>query len=97
MKKILVIFIALFITTNVYALEPTEKFYVNDYADILSDETEDFIFENSRILDENTTAQIVVITVKDLENKSIEEYATDTFRKFGIGDKEKNNGLRKKM
>lgn len=38
-------------------------------------------------------AQIVVVTVKSLEGQSIEEYATELFRKFGIGDSQKNNGV----
>ena len=38
-------------------------------------------------------AQIVVVTVQSLGGQSIEEYATELFRKFGIGDKEKNNGV----
>ena len=33
---------------NCYAIvEPTSRFYVNDYADILTDEVEDYIFDNS--------------------------------------------------
>ena len=44
-------------------------------------------------LAEETTAQIVVVTVENLEDRPLEEYATDLFRKFGIGDKEKNNGV----
>ena len=38
-------------------------------------------------------AQIVIVTIPSLEGESLEEYATETFRKFGIGDKNKNNGL----
>ena len=94
MKKIIVIILSLFLlTTDVYAIKPTKDFYVNDYADILSSETENFILNNSVNLATKTTAQIVVITVPSLEGESLEEYATDTFRKFEIGDKEKNNGL----
>ena len=73
--------------------QPTDRFYVNDFADILSDETEQFIFENSEKLEEATTAQIVVVTVQNLDGKGIEEYATGLFREYGIGDDEKNNGL----
>ena len=71
----------------------TERFYVNDAANILSAETEDFIFENSKNLDTATGAQIVVVTVPDLEGRDLESYATELFRTYGIGDKEKNNGL----
>ena len=33
------------------------------------------------------------MTIPSLEGQSLEEYATDLFRQWGIGDKEKNNGL----
>lgn len=99
MKKILVFFLFLvlcFIPKQVLAFEvvnPTSNFYVNDYANILSSETENYIMKQSVSLDSETKAQIVVVTVPDLDGASLEEYATTLFRKFGIGDKEKNNGL----
>jgi Beta-propeller domains of methanol dehydrogenase type len=71
----------------------TEKFYVNDFANVLSDETEQHIFETSKKLDEETSAQIVVVTVPSLDGRDIESYATELFREWKIGDKEKNSGL----
>ena len=53
MKKILVFFLFLslfFIPKQVYAYDtvrPTNNFYVNDYANILSNETENYIMERS--------------------------------------------------
>ncbi len=72
---------------------PTERFYINDFANILNDETEQYIFEHSAQLYEATTAQIVVVTVPNLEGKSLEEYSLELARNYGIGDKEKSNGL----
>lgn len=74
-------------------VEPTDRFYINDYANILSSETEDYIFEHSRNLDSKTKAQIVIVTIESLESDSLEEYATTLFREFGIGDKDEDNGL----
>ncbi len=100
MKKyniiLMLLFIALSLSINykVSALvEPTNEFYVNDYANILSEETENYILNNSVKLASATKAQIVVVTVKNLEGQDIETYATNLFRKFGIGDEKKNNGL----
>ena len=95
MKKILSIVISIIILSipNVKALEPTYEFYVNDYANILSEETEKYIVDNSAKLDDATGAQIVVVTVPNLGGESLETYSTDLFRHFGIGDKDKNNGL----
>lgn len=99
MKKILFFFLFLslcFIPRQVNAfeaVEPTNNFYVNDYANILSSETESYIMEHSVSLAQQTKAQIVIVTVPNLDGASLEEYATALFRKFGIGDKEEDNGL----
>lgn len=37
-----------------------------------------------------TGAQIVVVTVSNLEGRDLGSYLTELFRYFGIGDKEKN-------
>ena len=79
---------------NVSAIvKPTKDFYVNDYANILSNETEEYIISKSSKLASIDGTQIVVVTVKNLEGNSLESYATKLFREFGIGDKNKNNGL----
>jgi len=81
-------------TTNVKAVvSQTDEFYVNDYANVLTQEVEDYIIETNVELEQKTGAQIVVVTVNSLEGDTIEEYATDLFRKFGIGDRYKNNGV----
>lgn len=93
--QLLLIFVLLsFFTPYCNAVvNPTSKFYVNDYAGILNNETENYIVNTNQSLQRKTGAQIVVVTVKNLEGKSLEEYATTLFRKFGIGDSKKNNGL----
>lgn len=68
-------------------------FYVNDTADLMDDEEENYIIAASEDLYSKTGAQVVVVTVKSLEGASIEEYATELFRSYGIGDAEKNNGV----
>lgn len=72
---------------------PTSKFYVNDYANLLTEDTKQYIIQTNQKLEEKTGAQIVVVTVQNLEGMTIEQYANELFRKFGIGDKDKNNGL----
>ena len=99
MKKGFFLFLLLLLVSfgnNVFALDvvrPVEDFYVNDYANILSEETEKYIIEHSVNLYNKTTAQIVVVTVEDLKGASIEDYSLGVARSFGIGDSEKNNGL----
>lgn len=91
---LILILLSLFITGKVNALvNLTDKFYINDYANILSSETEDYIYEKSVNLEKIDGTQIVVVTVKNLEGKSIEDYSLELARKYEIGSKEKNNGL----
>ena len=93
-KKIFLVLALVLFPFNCFALvKPTNDFYVNDYADILDDDVEQYIMQRSVDLEKQTDAQIVVVTVKNLEGMSLEEYATKLFRSFGIGDKDKNNGL----
>lgn len=74
-------------------VEPTQNFYVNDYADILSADLENHIISESKQLNEKTKAQVVVLTVKNLGGKDIKDYGLEVGRDWGIGDKEKNNGV----
>jgi len=96
-KLILAVLAALFIVAPVSAavvIPPhTEQFYVNDFANVLSSETRDKIFETSRKLDSETGAQIVVATIESLDGSDIETYANKMFRDWRLGDSEKNSGL----
>lgn len=74
-------------------VQPTKEFYVNDYANILSGETENFIIENGVELNNKTGVQIVVVTIKSLDGKTIEDYAYELFNNYEIGDSNKNNGV----
>lgn len=71
----------------------TTDFYVNDYADVLSDETESHIMSTAVQLENETSAQVVVLTVTDLNGEDILDFAVDTFRSWGIGDKDADNGV----
>lgn len=72
---------------------PTGSRYVQDYAGVLSDETKTKINRLGSKIRESTTAQVVVVTVNSLEGMPIEEYSLSILRKWGIGDKNQNNGV----
>lgn len=97
MKKLMFfvgLLVLFLIPINSYAIvSPTNEFYINDYANILSSETEEYILQRSLALNEVDGTQIVVVTVQNLEGMSLEKYAYDLFNSFGIGDRQKNNGL----
>lgn len=93
-KYLILVLLSFSFIQNVSAVvKPTNLFYVNDYANILSDETEKYILNKSISLNNIDGTQIVVVTVPNLEGMSLEQYSLQLFRDFGIGDKEKNNGL----
>ncbi len=93
-KYLILILLTILFIPNVKAIvKPTSNFYVNDYADILSEETEKYIMNRSVALNNVDGTQIVVVTVKNLEGMSLESYSLEVARSFGIGSASKNNGL----
>lgn len=72
---------------------PTKNFYVNDFADLLSEESKSYIMSINKDLQDQTKAQVVVVTIESLDGADLEEYATDLFRQYGIGDKDEDNGV----
>ncbi|WP_303814612.1 YgcG family protein [Acidaminococcus timonensis] len=72
---------------------PTTSIYVQDQAGVLSKNTRAAINAYSTALQKKTKAQIVVLTVPTLQGQSLEDYSLTVLRSWGIGDKEKNNGV----
>ena len=73
------------------SLKPTN--YVNDFAGVLSQATQDQLNEMCRQLVQKTGAQIAVVTVKSTDGQDIFNYAVDLYQKWGIGKKGKDNGV----
>lgn len=71
----------------------SDDFYVNDFANVLSEETEQHILEINDQLQPETGAQIVVVAVDFLGGLNSEEYGYQLFNQWGIGSKDKNNGV----
>ena len=93
-KKFLILLLLVFSFIRVGAIvQPSYEFFVNDQANILSSSTEEYIISKSAELERADGTQIVVVTVKNLEGISIEQYANELFETYGIGDKDRNNGL----
>ena len=74
-------------------VQKTDAFYVADYADVLSDETEQYIIEVNAALERNCKgAQIVVVTINFLNDLDSEQYAYQVMNQWGVGDSNENNG-----
>ncbi len=74
-------------------LQPTEQFYVNDFANVISEDVEKEITEYGSQLNDGTGAQIVLVTVDFTDGETLENYAYNLFNEWGIGSKDKNNGV----
>lgn len=72
---------------------PTDRFFVNDFANVLDSETEQYIFEKGKEYNNGGGTQVVVLTMDSIGNDSLEEFSIDTAREWGIGDKDEDNGV----
>jgi uncharacterized protein len=66
---------------------------VVDEANILDQGTRSSLDALLASLEAKTTDQVVVATVPSLRGHSIEAYATVLFNRWGLGQKDKNNGV----
>ncbi|MGN0681823.1 MAG: TPM domain-containing protein [Candidatus Fimisoma sp.] len=73
--------------------EKSQSFYVADYANVISQETENYIVEKNGQLENLCGGQIVVVAVDFLDGMDIEDYAYKVFKEWQIGSAEKNNGV----
>ncbi|MBQ0084313.1 MAG: TPM domain-containing protein, partial [Clostridiales bacterium] len=71
----------------------TDRFFVNDYASVLSAEAENQMYEQGKKLYYACKAQVVAVTVNSLDGEEIEDYAYNLARSWKLGDKEKDNGI----
>ena len=66
---------------------------VNDFAGLLSPGTASRLEGFSRALRGKTGDAVVVATVKSIAPETVEGYAVKLFEKWGIGEKDKDNGV----
>ena len=71
----------------------TERFFVNDFADVLDDADEQTVYALGEALQLATDAQVVLLTVDSLDGQELEEYSLGIARAWGIGDEDKDNGV----
>ena len=81
--------------------EPTEKFFVNDFADVLEESDEEAIYSagvalNNAVaqkLEQEVGAQVVAVAIDTTYGEEISEFALRLGRKWGVGNSEENNGV----
>ncbi|MEH7073780.1 TPM domain-containing protein, partial [Neobacillus drentensis] len=72
---------------------PVGDIYVQDFAGVLNETERNELINLGRNIEDQTTAQIAVLTVETIGDKPIEEFANEAFRQYGIGNKNENNGV----
>lgn len=72
---------------------PQTAAFVNDYGNLLDSAAVEELSAVGETLERETGAEVVLVTVENLEGRPIEEYALSLFRSWGLGKKDKNNGV----
>lgn len=90
MKKLIFVFLITFCLAGKAFCFPALMGRVVDEANILSPQTERQL---TTLLQAETKHQVVVVTLADLEGKSIEDYGYQLGRHWGIGEKGNDNGV----
>jgi uncharacterized protein len=67
--------------------------YVNDFAGVLNATTVEKLTEVSTEVDQKAKAQIAVVTIKTLEDDTVEDFANHLFQKWGVGYKGTDRGV----
>lgn len=67
--------------------------YVNDFASVLSADEKVALEATLKDFHDNYGGEVAVVTVPSLGNEVIETYANTLFREWGIGQKDKDNGV----
>jgi len=72
---------------------PEPENYVSDFANVISNSVETQVNEQLYNLEQATSTQIFVVSVNDFQGTYMEDYAVKLFEEWGIGQKNKDNGL----
>lgn len=93
MKKLALVIVALAFVGTVFAAYPSPTGYVNDFADILTQEQEQKLETKLEDFEKQTTDEIAVVTVKSTNPETIEEYSIHLAEQWKVGKKDKDNGI----
>ncbi len=89
-----VVFLA-FSVQSVYAIEfpNAQDKYVNDFAGIFNSGEIGQLRGLLQSVDEETSAEVVIVTLDGIEGNSIDEYAIELGKSWKVGKADKNNGI----
>ncbi len=101
MKKIITVSISILVLISIFTLsasalnipKATSKFFVNDFANVISDSDEQKMQQQGEELYKACGAQVVVATVKSIDGEDLETYSLEMARSWEIGSKENDDGI----
>jgi len=67
--------------------------YVTDLAGVISVDTKARLEALCTELEQKTGAQMAIVTVTSLADRSVEDYAVDLYKQLGVGSKKDNRGV----
>lgn len=73
--------------------DPVGDIYVQDFANVLTEEEKTKLAAVGKALDDQTSTQVAVLTINSLDGTDIDTFANDAFRKYKLGTADKNNGV----
>lgn len=76
-----------------FPARPNPPQLVNDFAHFLQAEEQQALEQKLLHYYDSTSTEIAVVTLQSIGAYEISDYAVELFRKWGIGDRKKNNGL----
>jgi uncharacterized protein len=94
-KKLILFFVLLAGGFTAFAQDYPEKSntLVTDYTNSLSADDKQKLESKLVAFDDSSSTQIAIVLIKSVGDYDINEYGTELGRKWGIGQKGKNNGL----
>lgn len=95
MKRIVIISLLWSLSIIAFAIpqRPTPPRLINDLANVLTDSEENQLEQEVLTLYQNTSTQIAVVTVNDLEGMDVSSFAFALGQEWGVGSEKFNNGI----
>lgn len=90
---VLVLSISSLLHSKIEAPIPEPQGYVTDRAGLLTLQSAGHLQDMIAYIHQKTTAEVAVVTLESIAPFTIEDYAVRLFEKWGIGQKEKDNGV----
>ena len=72
---------------------PQSKSIVTDYTNTLSDGERQSLEQKLTAFNDSTSSQVAIVIMGSVGNYDIAEYSVQLYNRWGIGQKEKNNGV----